>query len=276
VPGTQSRGTGASKQGNGSRQPASPAPESVRPEAVVLAVQQGGEGGGGGKKTCRLETPSACMCSRRPALSSLSEPSVWLWDPPGWDTCVRSTREALLATSLDSSPPLARDQGHHRVKGTLNRAGLPRRLGGAFGGHQASAFEAAGGQERLPKEAGMAAKCQAKMSGERRTYAHSRGLNRPMSRSKVPPHVQAAGLGRCGGDWDSRPAKCAQHSSPALPPKCQAKIPVHKSPDIFCLAKGQRFFLHHTTVRISHNFHSSTLTTSLWLKSAGSFTCEAA
>ena len=81
----------------------------------------------------------------------------------------------------------------------------------------------------------MAAKCQAKMSGEKHTCAHSNGLNRPKRRSKMPHPVQAAGLGRDGGGWASRPAKCAQRSSPALPPKCQAKIPSHFSPDSFCL-----------------------------------------
>jgi len=52
VPGTQSRGTGASKRGRGLRQPASPAPESVLPEAVVLAVLWGGRRGIRDLQTC--------------------------------------------------------------------------------------------------------------------------------------------------------------------------------------------------------------------------------
>ena len=115
-----------------------------------------------------------------------------VWRPP------RSASMKIPPTHNQGPRP-----GHHRIKGPLNRAGLPRWLGGAFGGHQGSAFEAAGGQESRPKEAGMAAKCQAKtprMSGEN---FHSRGLIRPKRRSKMPPPVQAAGLGRGGGGWAS-------------------------------------------------------------------------
>ena len=52
APGTQSRGTGASERGRGLRQPASPAPESVLPEAVVLAVLWGGRRGIRDLQTC--------------------------------------------------------------------------------------------------------------------------------------------------------------------------------------------------------------------------------
>ena len=167
-----------------------------------------------------------------------------------------------------SSPPAwisSPQPEHHRVKEPLNRAGLPRWLGGAFGGHQGSAFEAAGGQESRQKEAGMAVQeSQAKtprMSGEN---FHSRGLNRPKRRSKMPPPVQAAGLGRGGGDWDSRPPKSAQHSSPALPPRCQAKIPVHFSPDSFCLVVSYQILpLSDTTSTLLGRLHlKSSRTTS--------------
>ena len=53
APGTQSRGTGASEWGRGLRQPASPAPESVHPEAVVaLSVLWGGRRGIRDLQTC--------------------------------------------------------------------------------------------------------------------------------------------------------------------------------------------------------------------------------
>jgi hypothetical protein len=85
---------------------------------------------GGGKKPCRPETPSACMCSRRPALLLLSEPSVWLWDPPGWGTCVRSTREAHLATSLDGSIPQPATKGTTASRGRSIAPGCHAGLAG--------------------------------------------------------------------------------------------------------------------------------------------------
>ena len=70
------------------------------------------------------------MCSRRPALLSLSETSVWLWDPPGWGTCVRSTREVLLTTSLDLQPttraPPRQGAARSRRAATLAWRGLRR------------------------------------------------------------------------------------------------------------------------------------------------------